>query len=171
MNSHPVARTGVLLRRLKSVETRTKLQKIVHILQVMGGPFPERFDFQYRGTHSDEFAREIEAFIAEELVVETAGSVGRPSILRPTGNLLDLLELDPSLAEEPAWLAWADDLNAQSVGRLDGVSALLYFHQHRWPRAAWRKKFFEVKPQRAGDFEPCEALALQLLGGASEVLA
>lgn len=164
MNSHPVARIGLLLRRVKTIETRKKVQKIVHILQVMGAPFPERFDFHRYGAFSTELAREIEAFKEENLVVETEISGPLPTFrLEPAESLLELLSRDSSLTEEPEWLAWAEELNGERPRRLEGISTILYFHQRRWPREAWRKKFQELKPHLVEEYDQCEAKALELL--------
>jgi uncharacterized protein YwgA len=163
MNAHPVVRIGLLLRRVKVIETRKKVQKIVHILQAMGAPFPERFDFHHYGPFSSELWREIEAFEAEGLVTEAEIQGNLPTFrLEPTGKLLALLEEDSGVADEP-WVEWAEELNSKRPRRLEGISTLLYFHQRLWPVETWSSKFKELKPQLMDEFEQCHAEAMELL--------
>jgi uncharacterized protein YwgA len=164
MIDHPIVRIGLLLRRLQAIETRKKFQKIVHILQVMGAPFPESYDFHHYGPFSSELRREIEAFESESLIVETALPVsGLPSYkVYPTDKLLSLLAKAPDLIEEE-WVDWAEDLNGKSPRDLEGISTLLYLHQRLWSQDTWRKKFEELKPQLAAQYDWYESEALRLL--------
>lgn len=172
MNSHPIVRIGLLLRRVKAIETRKKVQKIVHILQVMGAPFPERYDFHHYGPFSNELSREIDAFKSENLVTETPVAGNLPTYrLEPSPKLLELLTEDPSLATDPEWLSWAEELNAERPRRLEGISTLLYFHQRLWPRAAWKSKFQELKPQLMEEYERCEEKAIELLNRVGKAAA
>jgi uncharacterized protein YwgA len=52
MIDHPIVRIGLLLKKVESIETRKKFQKIVHILQVMDAPFPESYDSHHYGAFS-----------------------------------------------------------------------------------------------------------------------
>lgn len=171
MNAHPVVRIGLLLRRVKVIETRKKVQKIVHILQAMGAPFPERFDFHHYGPFSSELWREIEAFEAEGLVTEAAIQGNLPTFrLEPTNKLLSLLEEDSGVDDEP-WVEWAEELNAKRPRRLEGISTLLYFHQRLWPVQTWSSKFKELKPQLMDEYEQCHAEAMELLQRAGKTAA
>jgi len=172
MISHPIVRLGLLLRRVKAIETRKKVQKIVHILQVMGAPFPERYDFHHYGPYSSELAREIDAFKAEDLVIEHPLEGQLPTFrLEPAPKLLGLLAEDATLPEDAEWLAWAEELNAERPRRLEGISTLLYFHQRLWPQSSWRTKFAELKPGLMDEYDACEKHALALLDRAAAVAA
>lgn len=164
MIDHPIVRIGLLLRRVNAIETRKKFQKIVHILQVMGAPFTESYDFHHYGPFSSELRREIEAFVSEALIVETQELVnGLPSYkVCPTEKLLALLEKDPDLIEEE-WVDWADELNRKTPRDLEGISTLLYLHQRLWSQDTWRNKFVELKPQLAAQYDWYESEALRLL--------
>ena len=171
MIDHPIVRIGLLLKKVEAVETRKKFQKIVHILQMMGAPFPEGYDYHHYGAYSAELRRELDAFKAEGLIDETEIPGPFPSFtVKPTARLLGLLDKLP-LADEPEWLRWATDLNRESPRDLEGVSTLLYLHQRLWPQDSWRGKFTELKPHLAGDYDRLEHKALRLLETASQSAA
>ena len=164
MIDHPIVRIGLLLRRVEAIETRKKFQKIVHILQVMDAPFPESYDFHHYGPYSSELRRELDAFLDEELIIEPENPGPYSSFtVRPTPKLLSLLETVPGLQEEE-WVDWAEELNRKSPRDLEGISTLLYLYQRVWPLATWRKKFDELKPQLAPQYDLYESEALRLLG-------
>ena len=168
---HPILRIGLLLRRVQGVNTRKKFQKLVHILQVMGAPFPESYDFHFYGPYSAELRRELDAFAGEGLIQEEAVRSNFPSFnLAPTPKLLSLLEEDPNLPN-PGWLDWAEELNKQQPQTLEGISTLLYLHQRKWSRDTWKEKFHQLKPQLSARFAACEAEALRLLDLAGQKAA
>jgi uncharacterized protein YwgA len=163
MIDHPIVRIGLLLKKVESIETRKKFQKIVHILQVMDAPFPESYDFHHYGAYSAELRRELDAFKDEGLITEpeTPGPFASFTV-KPTGKLLGLLDLLQT-TEEPEWLRWAAELNRKSPRELEGISTLLYLHQWLWPLASWPGKFAELKPHLAENYDRFESEALHLL--------
>ncbi|MDA0767540.1 MAG: hypothetical protein O3A87_10425 [Verrucomicrobia bacterium] len=171
MLDHPIVRIGLLLKKVETIETRKKFQKIVHILQVMGAPFPESYDYHHYGAYSAELRRELDAFKSEELIVEPEVNGQFPSFtVKPTAKLLQLLEKLPN-PEEAEWLTWASELNGKSPRELEGISTLLYFHQRLWPQASWRDKFATLKPQLAAQYERYETESLRLLETATKAAA
>ncbi len=171
MIDHPIVRIGLLLKKVEAIETRKKFQKIVHILQVMGAPFPESYDFHHYGAYSAELRNELDAFKDEELIIEPEIQGQFTSFtVKPTDKLLGLLgQLSPS--EDEAWLDWAFELNRKSPRELEGISTLLYLHQRVWPQASWRDKFGELKPHLAANYDRYESEALRLLGTAGKSAA
>jgi uncharacterized protein YwgA len=163
MIDHPIVRIGLLLKKVEAIETRKKFQKIVHILQVMGAPFPESYDFHHYGAYSAELRRELDAFKSEELIDETEipGQFTSYTV-KPTGKLLELLEQLPPSHDEP-WLTWASELNRKSPKDLEGISTLLYLHQRAWPQVSWSGKFAELKPHLSANYTRYESEALRLL--------
>lgn len=171
MIDHPIVRIGLLLKKVEAIETRKKFQKLVHILQVMGAPFPETYDFHHYGAYSSELRGELDAFKAEDLIDETEIPGQFVSFtVKPTAKLLGLLD-KLQITDEPEWLRWAAELNRESPGVLEGVSTLLYLHQRLWPQASWRGKFTELKPHLAGGYDRFERKALGLLETASQSAA
>lgn len=163
MIDHPIVRIGLLLKKVEAIETRKKFQKIVHILQVMDAPFPESYDFHHYGAYSAELRRELDAFKAEDLIIEPENSGQFVSFtVKPTQKLLGLLDM-LQLTEEPEWLSWAAELNRKSPRELEGISTLLYLHQRLWPKTSWRGKFTELKSHLAGEYDRFESEALRLL--------
>ncbi len=169
---HPIFRLGLLLIHLREVEGRKKFQKLVHILQVMGGPFPERFALNYFGAYSSDLRTELDAFITEDLIVEsptTAGPAGEFTAytLTPTAKLKGLLNELPTLPAMP-WLAWADELNKKSPKELEGISTILFLVQHQWPVADWEPKFKALKPHLSDRFSQFKSEAENCLKLKSE---
>lgn len=171
MIDHPIVRIGLLLKKVEAIETRKKFQKIVHILQVMGAPFPESYDFHHYGAYSAELRSELDAFKAEDLIIEPEVLGQFPSFtVKPTPKLFDLLD-KVKITEEAEWLTWAKELNQKSPRNLEGISTLLYLHQRLWPQTAWRGKFAELKPHLASFYERYESEALGLLRTAGKSAA
>jgi uncharacterized protein YwgA len=171
MIDHPIVRIGLLLKEVEAIDSRKKFQKIVHILQVMGAPFPESYDFHHYGAYSAELRRELDAFKSEELIseIEIPGPFTSYTV-KPTGKLMELLGKLPPSGDE-AWLAWASDLNRKSPTELEGISTLLYLHQRVWPKASWSGKFAELKPHLAANYDRYESEALRLLETAGKSAA
>lgn len=171
MIDHPIVRIGLLLKKVEAIETRKKFQKIVHILQVMGAPFPESYDFHHYGAYSAELRRELDAFKSEELIdeIEIPGQFTSYTV-KPTEKLKALLEQLPPSGDEP-WLDWASELNRKSPKDLEGISTLLYLHQRVWPIASWKAKFTELKPHLAANYDSYESEALRLLETSGQSVA
>lgn len=171
MIDHPIVRIGLLLKRVEAIDSRKKFQKIVHILQVMGAPFPESYDFHHYGAYSAELRRELDAFKSEELISESEIPGPYTSYtVKPTDKLKELLDKLPQ-SEDEAWLGWAAELNRKSPSELEGISTLLYLHQRVWPKASWSGKFTELKPHLAPNYDLYESEALHLLATAGKSAA
>ena len=169
---HPVLRIGLLLRRVKKFETRNKFQKIVHILQVMGAPFPESFDLNHYGAYSSGLQSELDAFSDEGLVEESEEISGtsKSYSVKPTDKILQMLKEFPNL-KEPAWLEWAESLNRKSPCELEGISTVLFLHQRRWPEDSWENHFQQLKPHLFPQYSDYKQEALELLDQAGAPVA
>src|SRR5262245_22172373 len=116
MNAHvqPTLQIAQLLCRLQRVEGRKKMQKIVHILQELGQPFPERFEYSYYGMYSRQLRTELDALERENFVVEEpiGNALGeRTYSFKSTPALKDFLK-EVEADTEPVWAGIADRLNS-----------------------------------------------------------
>jgi len=117
-----------LLRVLRHVEGRKKLHKQVHILQELGYPFPERFEYSYYGMYSRDLRAEVVSLVKDKLVQEEA-SPNQAGELTYTfqstpalDGFLDLLQVE----QEPPWAPLAKHLNSLHTKQLEGVSTILF---------------------------------------------
>src|SRR5438128_449661 len=68
----PTLQIAQLLRVLRRIEGRKKLHKEIHILQELGYPFPERFEYSYYGMFSHELRGEVNSLVQDKLIREEA---------------------------------------------------------------------------------------------------
>lgn len=161
---HSIERIGFLLEHLREIETRKKMQKIVHILQVSGAPFPEEFRFHLYGPYSSDLRAELDAFEKEGLIRED--SQGTSYILKPEEKLLNLIK-ESANRNQCTWLSLASRLNEKTPKDLEGISTVLYFKQRKWPQNTWAEKFFELKAHLADEFGRYQSEALKITESAS----
>src|SRR3989344_3645494 len=83
------------------VEGRTRIQKIVYILQYLGYPLNEDFSYSYFGPYSDDLRTEIDMLTSTGMLQETLQ--GATYVYEPTSQMDNflkdsdkLLELKPS---------------------------------------------------------------------------
>lgn len=122
---------GILFRSLGSVEGRKKLQKIVHILQEFGVPFGVRYGYHHYGPFSDQLQDSLQSFSHDGLIKEEKVESQFPtSRFSPEPKLLQLLE-QIEAEPNPAWVAFAKDLNGKSPRELEAISTLIYLEKMR----------------------------------------
>jgi hypothetical protein len=94
-----ILRVGELICMIGKVEGRKRLQKTVYILQQMGFPFSEDFEYGHFGPYSTTLAAELEVLKLNHLVQETSQdySHGTEYAYAPTEELEKALEDDPGL--------------------------------------------------------------------------
>ena len=150
---HPVIRLGMLLSHLDSVEGRKKLQKLVHILQVAGAPFTERFELSHFGAYSSELKAELDVMQAEDLVEERQTQIGVFTcyVLKP-GRAMHRLFAELEIKTDAPWLSLAERLNKETAQCLEGMSTVLYLQQRSWRGDALQSRFVALKPHLASNF-------------------
>lgn len=149
---NPVISLGRLLLQLGEVEGRKKLQKMVHILQVAGAPFSERFELSLFGAYSAELRAELNALRAEDLLVEIPSNAGQfQTFIIKAGEPLKALFAELQLEEQDEWSALAKKLNKESPQTLEGVSTVLYLRERDWKGEELKMRFLGLKPHLANN--------------------
>ncbi|WCJ58649.1 hypothetical protein NXS98_13105 [Fontisphaera persica] len=154
---HPIVSLLQLLRLLKRVEGRKKLQKIVHILQTLGAPFPQRFEYSYYGMYSSQLRGEIERLESERLVTEKENLAARGHstyLLTATKRLEKLLD-NLDCPKNPPWADLAQELNDLSAQQLEAISTILFLEDCGLEGDALRQRFQALKPHLESIFDPC----------------
>jgi len=158
-------RVAQLLRVLRRVEGRKKLHKQVHILQELGYPFAERFEYSYYGMYSRELRAELGSLVKDKLVKEEA-SPNQARELTYTFESTPALEefLDGSeVDKEPPWAPLAQHLNSLHTKRLEGISTILFLHRRGLRGRELRERFRALKPHLKDIYGGCEREASSLL--------
>jgi uncharacterized protein YwgA len=159
------------MRLLCKVEGRKKLHKQVHILQELGYPFTEQFDYSYYGMFSRELRSEIGALVQENLIRETANPnmAGESTYTFESTPELEKFLDGLDVEKEPAWAALAKKLNALPTQMLEGISTILFLHRGGVEAAELQARFHALKPHLANIFEKCEqeTKSLKMLCAAS----
>jgi len=156
---------GQLLRVLRRVEGRKKLHKQVHILQELGYPFAERFEYSYYGMYSRELRAEVVSLVKDSLVQEKA-SPNQAAELTYTFESTPALDefLDGSeVPKEPPWAPIAKHLNSLHTKQLEGVSTILFLHRRGLRGRELRERFHALKPHLKDIYPRCEQEASSLL--------
>jgi len=160
---HPIVPLLQLLHLLKRVEGRKKLQKLVHILQERGVPFPERFEYSYYGMYSAQLRSEVERLESEKLVNESPCSAGTnlSYSLEATDDIGKLLK-EIGQEQEPAWAATARLLNGLSAQELEGISTILFLKECGLSGDELKNRLLVLKPHLEPIYAKCEKEASKL---------
>jgi uncharacterized protein YwgA len=81
---------GRLITQVGAVNGHKRLQKAIYLLQQMGAPFTEEFEYGIYGPFSRTLEREVEVLVGAGLVTETRSSTGE-YVYRPGKNLDDFV--------------------------------------------------------------------------------
>ncbi len=162
---NPTLQVAQLLRVLRRVEGRKRLHKQVHILQELGYPFAERFEYSYYGMYSRELRAELGSLVKDKLVKEEASP-------NQAGELTYTFESTPALDEflnglevekEPRWAPLAKHLNSLHTKQLEGVSTVLFLQRRGLRERELRERFHALKPHLKDIYVRCEQEASLLL--------
>ncbi len=155
---HSALRIAQLLRLLGRVDGRKKLQKLVHILQELGYPFPERFEYSYYGMFSKQLRGELDALAADKLITEreVIYPSGNPSFSFESTPQLEALLTEVGVDKEPSWAGTAKRLNALSAHILEGVSTILFLHRRGLEGDQLKQRLLSLKPHLADCWDQCE---------------
>jgi len=154
---HPALQIAQLLSVLKIVSGRKKLQKLVHILQELGYPFSEQFDYSHYGMYSRELRSELTSLVEENLVTEREGTnqYGNSSFTFEAtpqlGPLLTEIGLDP----QPAWARAATKLDSYPAQALEGISTILFLRRCGLQGDQLKQRLLSLKPHLADQYDYC----------------
>lgn len=129
-----------------TLETRKRMQKVIYLLQVMGGPFEANYTLHHYGPYSQEVARLTDEMVQAKLLDEqnASNAVGQrfsyslsDSVRRsladfestPTGRI-EAEKLAAALSDK-RWLL------EQELRDLEYAATIVFFHKqgHDWPAA------------------------------------
>ena len=167
---YPALRIAQLLRLLGRVDGRKKFQKLVHILQELGYPFNERFEYSYYGMYSPQLRGELDSLAADKLIAEseTCNPFGSPAFTFEKTAQLDALLDEVGVESEPDWSAAAKKLNALSPQMLEGVSTILHLRRCGLGGEPLKQRLLSLKPHladiEAQCFQQTEAIVAFKLG-------
>ena len=100
------------------VNGRKKLQKLVHVLQELGHPFPEPFEYSHYGMHSRQLRSELTSLVTDKLINEKEGvnQFGSPSFTFEVLPQLDAFLDELGIEAEPTWKAAARKPDSYGLG-------------------------------------------------------
>jgi uncharacterized protein YwgA len=159
---HPIVPLLQLLHVLGRIGGRKKLQKIVHILQERGVPFPERFQYAYYGMYSQQLRSEVERLESENLVKESPVYGMNVSYALEKTSELEALVTEIAQEQEPVWAETARKLNALAPQELEGVSTILFLQGAGFSGAALKQRLLGLKPHLESVYNRCEKEATAL---------
>lgn len=119
-----------------------RLHETVHIIQSLGFPFKEHFDFLNSGPYSWELRSEVEELIDSKYIQRDSSE--RMVAYEPTFRSRDL----HNNRTEPAWVGVAKFLNEKPDEDLEAISTFLYLKAvvcSSRDSDTW-KKFRELRP-------------------------
>jgi len=160
---HPLLQLAHLVARLQKVKGRKKMQKLVHILQELGHPFPERFEYSYYGMYSVELRNELDRLQSESLIVEEPQENGSGDTTYVVKSTPDLDRLVSTLKDESTeWVKVAHQLNQWSAPTLEGISTILFFWNRGLEGAQLKQRVLALKPHLSSIYLGCEKKADEL---------
>ena len=145
---HPTIRIAQLVHLLKRIDGRKKLHKTVHILQELGAPFVEPFQYSQYGMYSQQLTAEIGYLVRDKLVTETKHRFGtnEPFIFKSTRELTGLLKA-LQIRPEPEWASVARELNDMTPQMLEGISTVLFLRERGYDDERLRQRLVSLKPR------------------------
>jgi len=148
---NPALRIAQLLRLLERVDGRKKFQKLVHILQELGYPFHERFEYSYYGMYSPQLRGEVDSLAADKLIREreNINQFGNPAFTFEKTEQLDVLMDEVGVEKEPDWSTAAKKLNTLSPQMLEGISTILYLRRCGLEGEPLKQRLLSLKPHLA----------------------
>lgn len=136
-----------LILELGGVEGRTRLQKLVHLIQSKRGPgFKQSFILHHYGPFSRELAAQLDYLCAAGLVAENRDNdTGHYTYQIAGSEAKDYINrMRPS--EPPVWAELAKALNGEGTDFLEAVSTLVYLHNQKLRDQELEKRFLVIKP-------------------------
>ncbi|HWQ90519.1 MAG TPA: hypothetical protein VN673_02520 [Clostridia bacterium] len=155
-------RIAQLIDLLQTVKGRKKLQKLVHILQELGHPFPEPFEYSFYGMYSQQLRSELDVLVAEDFISESPLAGGTGYEFKANPRLRRLLE-GLGVGSQPPWGDLAQELNKRRPQELEAISTILVLRRRGLVGPELKRKVLELKPHLRSIFDSslaeAEALA------------
>lgn len=159
---HPLIPVIQLLNAVPRVEGRKKMQKTVHILKELGAPFQERFEYSFYGMYSTQLKGELDALEKDGLVIESESfGMNKTFIIETQPKAAELLA-EVGLAEPPAWVEVAKQLNKLPAQVLEGISTILFLRRTEKNEKVVRQSLLSLKPHLEQIVDNCFAEANRL---------
>jgi uncharacterized protein YwgA len=155
---HPTIRIAHLVHLLKRIEGRKKLHKIVHILQELGAPFIEPFQYSQYGMYSQQLTTEMGHLVRDGLVTEDGTNT---FVFKPTEELAELLKA-LKVEARPEWAPVAHELNGLSPQMLEGISTVLFLRERGYAKEKLRLRLVALKPRLESIANECIKRSLDL---------
>ena len=171
----PYARLMAIFQRCGKIRSRIKIQKIVYVLQSLGYPLTERYEYRHYGPYSEDLASEIRSCVnaryLEEEKVEGEGEEDQGytrydlSIAPRGGQFLEArLRADATettTLEKMGEIAWR--LNAHGSAKLELLATLMYLEDNGTRPDLIVTMLNDLKPQfLAGEIAEAQELARSL---------
>jgi uncharacterized protein YwgA len=154
----PTIQIAQLVCLLGRIEGRKKMQKLVHILQELGYPFAERFDYSFYGMYSTQLRGELDALETEKLIVQEQGPTAFGDVaytFKSTPELQRLLN-EIGVESQPAWREVARRLNGFSAQILEGISTVLFLRRRGLKGEELKGRLLALKPHLEKIYPDCE---------------
>ena len=155
---HPTIRIAHLVHLLKRIEGRKKLHKIVHILQELGAPFIEPFQYSQYGMYSQQLTTEMGHLVRDKLVTEDGTSPFVFKCTKDLAGLLSALKIDAA----PEWAPLARELNKLTPQTLEGISTVLFLRERGYAKEKLRLRLVALKPRLESIADDCIRRAADL---------
>ena len=143
-----------LIQHLGRIRGRTKLQKMVYLLQQKGAPFSEQFRYFRYGPYSSALSSEVDFLAATDLACETAdenAAGGLTFTYEPGAKLAELLASLPTpRVTDPEIAILAKQLNRKSSRHLEALATVVFLRKEEGLEGrGLRAEFKELKPHLA----------------------
>jgi uncharacterized protein len=157
---HPTIQVAQLVHILKRIEGRKRLQKIVHILQELGAPFIQPFEYSLYGMYSQQLTSEMRHLVTDELVTESLENCdGSKAYVFSTTSELDQILQELEADKDPIWGATARHLNDLMPQSLEGISTILFLRRRGYSGQRLRNHLIALKPRLERMVNECMNLA------------
>lgn len=152
---HPAIPVLQLLNAVSPVEGRKKMQKTVHILQELGAPFQQHFEYSFYGMYSAQLKAELDALEKDGLVTESQQSgESQPFIIAMQPKGTELLN-QIGFTDDPPWINLAKELNKHTAQVLEGISTILFLRRVEHDDVAVRNRLLSLKPHLESHLNEC----------------
>lgn len=145
----------------ESIDGRTKIQKMVYILQCMGFPFPEPYRYHLHGPYSENLTREL-GQLADmgflDVSVDDLGDDVKRFSYRSTDKLKEFLievpDTVPSTDQGIEFEAVVGELNGKPSSVLEAAATAVFLNRMGTSRPNLRQELLRRKPHLVRWIDP-----------------